>query len=80
MNLDENGFTMIKMNISLTWQLTNVISVIISELGFHLHIWILSLFVIFYDIAGFERRGFLHVISINLQPADIWFSVMISQV
>ncbi len=25
LNLDANGFTMIKMNISLTWQLTNAV-------------------------------------------------------
>ena len=36
MNQDANGFTVIKIKISLTWQLPNVISVIISELGFHI--------------------------------------------
>jgi len=29
--------------------------------------------VIFYDIAGFERRGFVQIISINRNPDDIWF-------
>ena len=58
LNLDENGFTMIKMNISLTWQLTNVISVIISELGFHLRICSLGQIVIFYDITTVYKSGF----------------------
>jgi len=34
--------------------------------------------VIFLDIAGFKKRGFLHIISINLQLADIWFQGKVS--
>ena len=59
LNQDANGFTVIKIKISLTWQLPNVISVIISELGLHLRIPSLAKVVIFYEITGFERHGFL---------------------
>jgi len=33
--------------------------------------------VIFYDITGFQRRGFLQIISINHRFSDIWLSGMI---
>ncbi len=72
LNRDENGFTMIEINISLTWQLPNVISVIIPELWLHLRICSLGKFVIFYDIKGFQRRGFLQIISETVEKVRFW--------
>jgi hypothetical protein len=40
-----------------------MISAFLPELGLHLHICSLGQFVIFYDITGFQRRGFLQIIS-----------------
>jgi hypothetical protein len=31
--------------------------------------------VIFYDISGFQRGGFLQIISIYIKSSDIWFLV-----
>ncbi len=42
------------------------VSVLLPELRLHLHICISRQFVIFHDITGFERRGFLHIISMCL--------------
>ncbi len=50
-----------------------MISVLLPELEYHLHIWILGKFVIFYDITGFQRRGFLQIISMYQWIRDIWF-------
>jgi hypothetical protein len=62
-----DDFTIIKFWISLTLRPVLMISVILPELGLHLHISSLAKFVIFYDITSFHRRDFLQVLSINLQ-------------
>ena len=41
-----------------------MISVVLSELGLHLHIWTLFQVVIFYAITGSERYDLLEVLSI----------------
>ena len=43
-------------------------------LWLHLHICSLGQFVIFRDITGFQRRGFIQVLSMNLHFGDIWVS------
>jgi hypothetical protein len=53
--------------IYLTLQSSNMISVIEAVLWLHLRICTLGKFVIFYDITGFKRRGFFHIISIYHQ-------------
>ena len=64
LKLDAMRFTLIEMDISLTGQLTIVLSVIIP--GLCLHLLYFGIFVIFYDITGFQGRDFLQIISIYM--------------
>ncbi len=63
LNLDANWFTMIKINLSLTWNQWSMISVVLSELEYHLLISSLGQFVIYYYITCFYRHDFLQIIS-----------------
>jgi hypothetical protein len=56
--LNEDDFIIIKIKIRLTWQLPIMVSVILPELKYHLHIQSLAQFVIFYDISTGVILGF----------------------
>ncbi len=61
--VDKIYYNIVNFQIYLTLQSPNMISVIEAVLWLHLRICTLGKFVIFYDIAGFERGGFLQIIS-----------------
>jgi len=50
-----------------------MVSVLLSALGFHLHIATLGKVVIFHCITGFQRGGFLPIISIYRKLASLWW-------
>ena len=72
LNLDANGFTRVTNQFSLTLPSPTMISVILLELEYHLRICNFGQFVIFYDIKGFQRRGFLQIISETVEKVRFW--------